>query len=118
MAGGYEQLKRLADHLLLAVTEKRPRRAIERLDQSAVTGRHDPVGNVLEYRPRADLAGCQRCVETRDRFKRLLQLLGLNEQTDEGGVKMKSTAPLAYAVAVSTSSDPKAVTNMIGVSSD
>ena len=31
---------------------------------------------------------------------------------------MKSTAPLAYAVAVSASSPPKAVTKMIGVSSD
>ena len=34
------------------------------------------------------------------------------------GVKMKSTAPLAYAVAVSVSSRPKAVTKMIGVCSD
>ena len=34
------------------------------------------------------------------------------------GVKMKSTAPLAYAVSVSASSCPNAVMNMIGVSSD
>ena len=34
------------------------------------------------------------------------------------GAKMKSTAPLAYAVAVSVSSRPKAVRKMIGVSSD
>ena len=34
------------------------------------------------------------------------------------GAKMKSTAPLAYAVAVSVSSRPYAVRKMIGVSSD
>ena len=34
------------------------------------------------------------------------------------GVKMKSTAPLAYAAAVSVSSRPKAVRKMIGVLCD
>ena len=34
------------------------------------------------------------------------------------GAKMKSTAPLAYALPVSVSSSPNAVMKMIGVSSD
>jgi hypothetical protein len=58
------------------------------------------------------LAVAQRRVERRDRLERALQLLGLHEQVDEcrdlgpqhsgrTGVKMKSTAPLAYALATS-----------------
>ena len=68
-------------------------------------------------------------VQGRDRLQRALQLLrtaGTGRRRPRPwraaprrsiGVKMKSTAPLAYAVAVSVSSRPKAVRKMIGVCS-
>ena len=129
MAGGDEQRERLSDDLLLAVAEQLARRPVERFDQSALAGGHDPVGNVLKHSSGTDLARAQRRAELGDRLQRLLELLGLDEQVDERrtlarrtsgriGVKMKSTAPLAYAVAISASSPPNAVTKTIGVRSD
>ena len=83
-SGATMQLQRLADHLLLAVAEQPSRRPVERLDQPVLAGRHDPVRDVLEHRPRAHLAVAQRRVEVGDRLERALQLLRLQEQVDEG----------------------------------
>jgi hypothetical protein len=85
VVGCGDELKRLADHLLLAIAEQPPRRAVERFDHAVLAGRDDRVRDVLEHRPRADLALAQRGIERRDRGERALQLLRLAEEVDEGG---------------------------------
>ena len=126
-AGRDDGLERLPNHLFLAVAEQF---FADRLNDStspssaAVTipsatfcstarartslSRSAPFRAVIDPSERLSSSACT------NRSRNTVTLA--SSTSGRIGVKMKSTAPLAYAATSSASSDPKAVTKMIGVS--
>jgi hypothetical protein len=81
--GRDHERQRLSDHLVLAISEQRSCRRVERLDQPALADGDDSVRDVIQYRLRTGLHVAQSHVQRRNRIKRTLQLLRLQEQVHE-----------------------------------